>query len=212
MQRVGVLGSADVGKTLAAGFKKYGYPVRIGSRSPGKLSEYGSTNGIETGTFAEVASWGEILVLAVKGTAAGDVLREVADQAGGKIIIDTTNPISDAPPLDGVLSFFTGPNESLLERLQQSHPSSRLVKAWSSVGASRMVDPAFTGGRPTMFLCGNDAAARKAVATILDQFGWEPADMGGAPAARAIEPLAILWCIPGFRENRWNHAFKVLWE
>ena len=55
-------------------------------------------------------------------------------------------------------------------------------------------------------------AARKTVAAILDQFGWEPADMGAAVAARAIEPLAILWCIPGFRENKWSHAFKVLWK
>ena len=212
MQRVGVLGSADVGKALAAGFKRHGYPVRIGSRTPAKLADYSRDEGIEAGTFADVAAWGEILVLAVKGTAADALLKQLGDSIAGKVIIDTTNPIAEAPPTDGVLSYFTGPNDSLMERLQQSHPSGRFVKAWSSVGSARMVDPAFADGRPTMFICGNDATARKTVAAILDQFGWEPADMGGALAARAIEPLAMLWCIPGFRENKWSHAFKVLWK
>jgi 8-hydroxy-5-deazaflavin:NADPH oxidoreductase len=210
MQRIGVLGSAGVGKTLAEGFKKHGYAVRIGSRSPGKLAEFSKQSGIEAGTFEDVAAWGEILVLAVKGMAAEPLVAQLGTRLDGKVIIDTTNPIAEAPPTDGVLSYFTGPNESLLERLQKSRPAARFVKSWSSVGAARMVDPAFGDGTPTMFLCGNDDAARKSVAAILDQFGWEAADMGTAVAARAIEPLAMLWCIPGFRENVWNHAFKVL--
>jgi len=73
-----------------------------------------------------------------------------------------------------------------------------------------MVNPQFKGGKPTMFICGNDAAARKTVTTVLDQFGWETADMGVAAAARAIEPLCMLWCIPGFLQNDWTHAFKLL--
>ena len=212
MQRVGVIGSAEVGQALAGGFKKYGYPVRIGSRTPAKLADFSRKAGIEAGSFEEVAAWGEILVLAVKGTIAEGLVNRLGSSIDGKVIIDTTNPIAEAPPTDGVLSFFTGPNDSLLERLQRSHPSARFVKAWNSVGSARMVDPAFSDGRPTMFLCGDDPAARKTVAAILDQFGWEPADMGAAVAARAIEPLAILWCIPGFRENKWSHAFKVLWK
>jgi predicted dinucleotide-binding enzyme len=86
------------------------------------------------------------------------------------------------------------------------------VKAFSSVGAARMVNPSFTDGKPTMFYCGNDADAKAWVAKVLDQFGWEAADMGTAVAARAIEPLAQLWCIPGFRQNSWTHAFKVIWK
>jgi predicted dinucleotide-binding enzyme len=61
-----------------------------------------------------------------------------------------------------------------------------------------------------MFICGNDAAAKETVEDLLDQFGWEVEDMGGAVAARAIEPLCMLWCIPGFRSNQWQHAFKLL--
>jgi predicted dinucleotide-binding enzyme len=127
-------------------------------------------------------------------------------------VIDTTNPIADAPPVDGVLQYFTGPNASLLERLQAAFPDARLVKAFNSVGSARMVNPVFERGKPTMFYCGNDEPAKAVVAEILTQFGWEPLDMGAAIAARAIEPLAQLWCIPGFRENRWTHAFAVLWS
>ncbi len=54
------------------------------------------------------------------------------------------------------------------------------------------------------------AQAEAVVATVLDQFGWDAADMGGAIAARAIEPLAVLWCIPGFLQDSWAHAFRLL--
>jgi hypothetical protein len=99
-----------------------------------------------------------------------------------------------------------------MERLQKAFPDAKFVKAFNSVGAALMVNPSFPGGaRPTMFYCGNDAAAKATVAKILDQFGWDGADMGTARAARAIEPLAQLWCIPGFRDNQWtNHAFHLM--
>jgi 8-hydroxy-5-deazaflavin:NADPH oxidoreductase len=129
---------------------------------------------------------------------------------GDKTVIDTTNPIADAPPVNGVLQFFTSPNESLMERLQAQAPDARFVKSFSCVGNALMVNPAFEGGRPTMFICGNNPAAKNEVAAVLDQFGFEVADMGTAEAARAIEPLCILWCIPGFLSNSWTHAFKLL--
>jgi len=213
MQKVGILGSGIVGKTLAPGFKSHGYEVRIGSRTPDKLTEFGKAQQIVTGTFAEVAGWAELAVLCVAGSGAVSAL-ELAQAANlrGKLVIDTTNPIAAAPPVDGVVQFFTGPNTSLLEQLQAKFPEIRFVKAFSSVGNARMVNPHFSSGTPTMFYCGNDAAAKGTVATILEQFGWEPADMGTAVAARAIEPLCQLWCIPGFRQNIWTHAFRVLWS
>ncbi|HEX9473040.1 MAG TPA: hypothetical protein VF931_02545, partial [Steroidobacteraceae bacterium] len=78
------------------------------------------------------------------------------------------------------------------------------------VGSVRMVNPQYAAGKPTMFICGNDAAAKQTVTGILSQFGWETADMGGVEAARVIEPLCILWCIPGLLRNEWTHAFKLL--
>ncbi len=211
MQRIGVLGSGQVAQVLAKGFKKHGYDVRIGSRSPAKLAEFASSTGIASGTFAEVAAWGEGVVLAVLGRAAEQALGLAGrDNLKGKLVIDTTNPISEEPPVDGVLRYFTEANSSLLENLQAAFPEAKLVKAFSSVGNALMVNPSLPGGKPTMFICGDDAAAKAEVARILEQFGWEPADMGTRVAARAIEPLCQLWCIPGFRENRWMHAFRLL--
>jgi predicted dinucleotide-binding enzyme len=211
MPTFGVLGSGEVGQVLAKGLKHHGYEVRIGSRSPGKLAAFSRQTGIPSGTFAEVGRWGEALVLAVLGTAAEDVLGLVGgDNLRGKLVIDTTNPIGNEPPEQGVLRYFTGPNSSLMEQLQRAHPEARFVKAFNSVGSARMVDPDFGGTRPTMFYCGNDADAKATVAWILDQFAWDAADMGGAPGARAIEPLAVLWCIPGFLRNEWTHAFHLL--
>ena len=210
--RVGILGSGDVAKALGRGFVKYGHDVMLGTRTPDKLADWAAKNPKgRVATFAEAAKFGELIVLAVKGTAAADVLRAAgAENVARKPVIDTTNPIADLPPSNGVLRFFTSLDESLMERLQNEFAGARFVKAFSSVGNASMVDPEFKGGKPTMFICGNDDAAKKTVTGILDQFGWEIADMGKAEAARAIEPLCMLWCIPGFLRNDWVHAFKML--
>ncbi len=209
--KFGILGSGPVGQTLAKGLKKHSYDVRIGSRTSKKLADFSSANGIPAGTFAEVAAWAEGIVLAVQGSGALEALKLAGSKnLKRKVVMDTTNPISEEPPDDAVIRFFTGPNSSLMEQLQKAFPEARLVKAFSSVGHALMVNPKLPGGKPTMFYCGNDVEAKKVVARIIEQFGWEGADMGKAAAARAIEPLCQLWCIPGFLENRWNHAFKLL--
>jgi predicted dinucleotide-binding enzyme len=209
--KFGVLGSGPVGQVLAKGLKQHGYDVRIASRTPKKMADFSAASGIPAGTFAEVTAWAEGLVLAVKGTIARDALSQAgAQNLKGKVVMDATNPIADEPPQDGVIRVFTGPNDSLMEQLQAAFPAARFVKAFSSVGNRQMVNPSLPGGKPTMFYCGNDVEAKKIVARIIEQFGWEGADMGKATAARAIEPLAQLWCIPGFLENRWDHAFKLL--
>ncbi len=210
--KVGVLGSGDVAKVLAAGFLKHGHQVMIGSRSPGKLDDWLKENPKGTsGSFSDAAAFGELLVLAVKGKAAPEALRLAgAENLANKPVIDTTNPIEDAPPLHGVLQFFTNLSESLMETLQREFAGTHFVKCFNSVGSPSMVNPQFAGGKPTMFICGNNDGAKKTVTGILDQFGWETADMGRAEAARAIEPLCMLWCIPGFLHNDWVHAFKLL--
>jgi len=210
--KIGVLGSGIVGKVLATGFLKHGHEVMVGTRSPDKLKEWeGQNPGGRTGSLDAAARFADVAVLAVNGNAAADALHAAgAANLAGKIVIDATNPIADAPPVNGVLRFFTNINESLMERLQREFTQVRFVKAFNSVGNVFMVDPQFKGGKPTMFICGNDDGARKTVTGILDQFGWETADMGKAEAARAIEPLCMLWCIPGLLRNEWTHAFKLL--
>jgi predicted dinucleotide-binding enzyme len=210
--RVGIIGSGAVGETLSNGFLKYGHQVMRASRTPAKLEAWREQAGASarTGTFAEAAAWGDVAVLAVKGPGAEPAVTACGGALDGKVVIDTTNPIADGPPDHGVLRYFTNLDESLMERLQRLAPRARFVKAFSCVGRARMVDPDFGGIKPTMFICGNDAAAKADVTGILTMFGWETEDLGTAEAARAIEPLAILWCIPGFLHNRWSHAFKLL--
>jgi predicted dinucleotide-binding enzyme len=210
--KIGVIGSGIVGRVLAAGFARHGFETMIGSRKPEDLAEWaaGTSPPVATGTVEETANHADLVVLAVKGTAAGEAARLAGPALAGKTVIDTTNPIADAPPEGGVLKFFTDLDESLMEKLQAATPEARFVKAFSCVGNALMVNPDLPGGPPTMFICGNDAGAKSEVTEILDLFGWETEDMGGAEAARAIEPLCILWCIPGFNNNQWMHAFKLL--
>jgi len=210
--KVGIIGSGNVAKSLAAGFMEHGHVVMLGTRNPSKLEDWDWKNrGGIVGNIADTARFGEILVLAVKGSAGEEAVRAAGiTNLAGKTVIDATNPIADSAPSNGVLHFFTSLEESLLERLQRAVPAAHFVKAFNSVGHNAMVQPKFKGGKPTMFICGNDDVAKKAVTGILDQFGWETADMGKAEAARAIEPLCMLWCIPGFLRNDWNHAFKML--
>jgi hypothetical protein len=202
-----------VGQVLADGFIGIGHEVTRGSREPNKLASWKASAGemAHVATFEEAARWGESVLLAVKGTAA----EQVVEQAGpsnlaAKTVMDATNPIVEAPPENGVLRFFTELNDSLMERLQKRAPDAHFVKVFSCVGSAFMVNPKFPGGPPTMFICGNDPGAKAEVRKILDQFGWETADMGTVEAARAIEPLCMLWCIPGLTHNRWAHAFKLL--
>ena len=211
-KRIGIIGSGVVGQTLANGFIKHGYDVTIGTNSPDKRDELAKkTNGkAKIASFEETARFGEIIVVATKGTAAENAIKLAGvANLSGKVVIDTNNPIADAPPVNGVLKFFTSLDDSLMERLQKAAPDAKFVKAFSCIGNTLMVNP-HKEARPTMFICGNDAGAKKEVSAILEQFGHDVADMGTVEAARAIEPLCMLWCIPGFISNSWNHAFRML--
>lgn len=206
--KVGVLGSGEVAKVLASGFLKHGHAVTVGSLSPEKLADWAAkTTPAKVGTFAQAAEFGELIVLAVKGTAAADALHLAgARHLTGRTIIDACNPIADVPSVHGVLPFYTSQTDSLMEQFQREFPDAHFVKAFNSVGNARMVTLHYADGKPTMFICG------KTVARICDQFDWETADMGAVEAARAIEPLCMLWCIPGFLRNDWKRAFKLLWQ
>ncbi len=212
-KKIGIIGSGLVAKVLGNGFLALGHTVMLSSRDITKLSDWkekGKENAL-VGSFKEAAEFGEILVLAVSGRIATEAIESAGPQYfNGKTVIDPTNPISENPPVNGVLGFFTGADESLMEILQARYPEANFVKAFNSVGNAYMVNPSFKEGKPSMFICGNNDEAKMEVSSILDAFGWETEDMGKATAARAIEPLCILWCIPGFLRNEWNHAFKLV--
>lgn len=209
MTNVAILGSGVVGETLAKGFLDKGHAVRRGSRDPGKLAQWAETTGGTAGTFADAAAWCELAVLCVKGTAAEELIGQIGDALAGKVVLDTTNPIVEGKPDNGILRYFTAQNDSLMERLQKLAPKVKFVKCWNSVGAPVMVNPPYPT-KPSMFIAGNDAAAKETATAILDAFGYESIDIGGVEGARPIEALCQLWCAPGFLRNDWQHAFKYL--
>jgi predicted dinucleotide-binding enzyme len=212
MKKVGIIGSGVAAQALGNGFLKHNYEVMLSSRDVSKLKAWKDKGDHKAhiGSFEDAAKFGNIVVLSVKGSGAADAVEAAGPQnLLGKTVIDTTNPIADAPPENGVLKYFTGLDESLMEQLQLQFPEVNFVKAFNSVGNAFMVNPPFKE-KPTMFICGNNDASKTEVGKILEQFGWEIADMGKATGARAIEPLCILWCIPGILQGHWNHAFRLL--
>jgi predicted dinucleotide-binding enzyme len=212
-KNIGIIGSGDVGKVLANGFLKYGHQVMMGTRDVSKLADWKEQAGEkgQVGSLADTAAFGDMIVLAAKGTAAKAALELAgAPNLAGKTIIDAANPIADETPENGVLKFFTDLNYSLMEQLQAAFPDANFVKAFNSIGSPFMINPDFKGGKPTMFICGNNEEAKKETTEIVELFGFDVEDMGSAAAARAIEPLCMLWCIPGLLRNEWGHAFKLL--
>ena len=210
-KKVGIIGSGVVARTLAKGFLQIDYDVFVGSRTPAKLEEWKTQidKPVQIGSMSEAATFGDLIVLATKGLPSEEIINSNPKLLEGKTIIDTTNPISDELPINGVIKFFTSNNESLMERLQKAAPKANFVKAFNSVGNAYMVNPKFDDGKPTMFIAGNSPEAKAQVTEILDLFGWETEDMGLAESARPIEQLCVLWCLPGFLRNQWNHAFKL---
>ncbi|MBK6380450.1 MAG: NAD(P)-binding domain-containing protein [Chitinophagaceae bacterium] len=213
--KIGILGSGIVGRVLGSAFIAEGNEVMLGTRNvqkPEVVKWLAENPGAKAGSFEETAAFAEVIVLA----ASGDIIADVINAGGlqnfnNKVVIDASNPIDHTkPPVNGVLPYFTTTDHSLMEQLQKLLPDAKLVKAFNSVGNAFMYKPDFGGQKPTMFICGNDAEAKKMVTGILDAFGWETEDMGKVEAARAIEPLCILWCLPGILNNRWTHAFKLL--
>jgi hypothetical protein len=212
MKKIGIIGSGVVAKALGDGFLKYNYEVMLSSRDLSKLKDWKEKAGAHAhiGSFEEAAKFGKIVVLAVKGSGAVEAVEEAGPQnLQWKTVIDTTNPIEAAPPENGVLKYFTTLEESLMECLQTRFPEVHFVKAFNSVGNAFMVNPSFKE-KPTMFICGNNDASKKDVTGILELFGWDIADMGKDTAARAIEPLCMLWCIPGMLQGQWCHAFRLI--
>ena len=208
--RVGVLGSGDVGKVLAAGFASLGHEVTIGSRDPEKLREWASASArMSAGTFAEAAAYGDILVLATLGAGALDAIRLAGlDAFDGKVLIDATNPLDFSKGMPPTL--FVGTTDSLGEQVQRLIPKARVVKAFNTVGNAHMIHPQFPGGPPDMFLCGNDAEGKKIVSQICEAFGWGVVDIGGIEGSRYLEPMCMTWVLYGALSSSWNHAFKLL--
>jgi len=198
--KIAILGSGVVGKALATGYAKHGHEVRIGTRQA-------ELEGFDVALPGDVAAWGDVVVLAVKGEASVDVITGVKDEVAGKVVIDTTNPLahSAAGP-----ALFVGWSDSLGEQVQRAVPEARVVKAYNIVGNTLMVDPQLPGGPPTMLIAGDDDAAKASVADLLTSTGWEVSDLGGIEASRHLEAICMAWVLHGIRSGGWDHAFKIV--
>jgi predicted dinucleotide-binding enzyme len=213
--KVGIIGSGEVGRKLADGFIELGHQVKLGSRDPkqSKITDWINKHDKEkasSGTFAETASFGELVVLATlwEGTAEAIQLSNPKNLAE-KIVIDVTNPLDFSKGMPPSLAL--GHTDSGGETIQRMLPNSKVVKAFNIVGNPHMVNPDFPGGKPTMFICGNDEVSKKIVTDeILSKFGWETIDIGAMEGSRTLEPLALLWILQYFRSGNGNHAFKLL--
>jgi 8-hydroxy-5-deazaflavin:NADPH oxidoreductase len=212
--RVGVLGSGEVGRRLAAGFRSRGHDVVIGSRESDKpdLREWLSLDGagVEAGTFAQTAAHGELLVLAVLGNAAEAVIADAGPESfSGKVVIDAMNPLDFSAGFPPKLSI--SGEDSLGERVQRALPDAKVVKAFNTIGNQYFVDPRFNEGAPTMLIAGNDEGAKRTVGGLLADFGWSDTfDIGGIEGARELEAICIAWVKIGGLRGSWDHGFKLL--
>jgi 8-hydroxy-5-deazaflavin:NADPH oxidoreductase len=212
--RVGVLGSGEVGRRLAAGFRSCDHDVMIGARDPAKpeLREWlsGDGAGVTAGTFAQVAEHGELLVLAVLGNAAEDAIADAgAQNFGGKVVIDAMNPLDFSGGFPPKLSI--SGEDSLGERVQRALPDAKVVKAFNTIGSPYFVEPRFSEGKPTMLIAGDDDGAKRTVGGVLDDFGWsDVVDIGGIEGSRELEAICIAWVKIGGARGSWDHGFKLL--
>ena len=211
--KIGILGTGVVGQMLGAGFAKKGHEVKMGSRDAAneKLREFVMKAGpkASSGTFAEAAAFGDVIVLATLWSGTENALRLAgAKHCAGKVVMDATNPLVFAPNAPPALE--RGWSDSAGEQVQRWLPDAKVVKVYNTVGSAHMVDPQFPGGPPDMFICGNDESAKSTVTKICADFGWPTIDLGGIEGSRLLEPLCIVWVLHATRLGSWNHAFKML--
>lgn len=209
--RVGIIGSGDVGKSLARGFFSRGHAVTIGSRDPSKLADFAREHPdrVNAANFEQTARAGELIVVATLWAGTQSAL-ELAGKANfsGKVVIDATNPLKFEPSKPLALAVFG--EDSAGESVQRWLPDAKVVKAFNTVGNALFVDPHFPGGPPTMFIAGNDDGAKNTVAQLAESFGWEVVDTGPIQSARYLEAMAIVWIGYAMRTGTWQHAFRLL--
>jgi predicted dinucleotide-binding enzyme len=198
--RIAVLGSGQVGQALARGWGRHGHDVVIGTRQS-------AVEDFAVAPPAEAVRAADLVVLAVQGAAAVDLVSSLAPELDGRVLVDATNPLQMG---EGWPTLFVGTTDSLGEQVQRAAPGARVVKAYNTVGNALMVDPDLPGGPPTMCIAGDDPDAKQQITELLENTGWEVADLGGIAASRWLEAMCMAWVAYGATHGTWNHAFKLL--
>jgi predicted dinucleotide-binding enzyme len=195
---IGVLGTGLVGTTLAGKLVALGHSVKMGSRDAGneKALAWVESAGANasSGTFADAARFGELVFNATAGAGSVEAVRAAGkENLKDKIVIDVSNPLDFSRGMPPRL-FTAADGDSLAERIQAELPGSTVVKTLNTINASVMVDPARVHGESDVFLCGNDAAAKQRVTSLLKDFGWKSVvDLGGLTSARGMEAYVLFW-------------------
>jgi 8-hydroxy-5-deazaflavin:NADPH oxidoreductase len=197
--QIGVLGTGTVGRSIAGKLVALGHEVRMGSRTPDNENAAAwvrsAGDGASHGTFDDAASFGQLVFNCTAGDASIAALRGAGEEnLAGKVLVDVSNALdfSQGPPP----SLFVTTKESLGEQIQAAFPDARVVKTLHTVNADVMVDPSLVPGEHDMFVCGNDAAAKEEVTTLLESFGWHRErilDLGDITSARGTEMYVVLW-------------------
>lgn len=207
--KIAVLGTGTVGPTIAAALSALGHDVVIGTRDPKATlarTEPGATggppfaawhaahSGVDVATFAEAAARSELVVNATNGAGSlGALTAAGAANLAGKVVMDVANPLDFSrgfpPSLNPVNT------DSLGEQIQRAFPEARVVKTLNTMTASVMVDPAsVAGGDHSVFVSGNDAAAKEVVSGLLREFGHRDIiDLGDITTARGAEMMLPVW-------------------
>jgi len=212
--KIGVLGTGDVGRVLAAGFAARGHEVKLGSRDAKnpKVVEWAEKNGANAsaGAFADAAKFADVIIVATLWTGTKNAIEMAGiDSFAGKVVIDTTNPLDFSKGMPPTLS--VGTTDSAGEQIQRMLPEAHVVKCFNTIGNPHMVEPSFPDGKPAMFICGDDEGAKKTVSDLCTELGWPGAvDVGGIIASRYIEPMAMVWISLYSKTGNGDHALALL--
>ena len=211
--KIGVLGSGNVGQSLANGFLKLGHEVKVGTRDKEKLKDWlnKAGKGASIGSFYETAEFGEIIIIATLWQGTENAIKMAGkNNLSGKIIIDVTNPLKsekagEAPTLA------IGYPQSAGALIQKWIPNAKVVKAFNMAPAHYMANPKLQEGSPDMFIAGNDLEAKNKVKEIANSLGWTDVhDLGNIEHSYLTEALAMTWIRYGFINNNWQHSWKLL--
>jgi 8-hydroxy-5-deazaflavin:NADPH oxidoreductase len=198
--KIGILGTGMVGSALGTKLVQNGHEVTMGSRTANNeaAQKWASSLGdrAHTATFRDAAAFGELVMSCTGGMHSMEALESVgAEPLRDKILIDVSNPLQQNKDGSVVLGFCN--TDSLGERIQSAFPATRVVKALNTVNCEIMIEPSRVPGEHNLFICGNDAAAKKdVIKSLSDWFGWKAEniiDVGDITAARGTEMMMPLW-------------------
>jgi predicted dinucleotide-binding enzyme len=210
--KIGILGSGMVGQALAAKLAEQGQDVMVSSRNPAKVAAWAGSVGVKVGSLSDTAAHGEIVINATKGDASLEALRAAGEaNLAGKILVDIANPLDFSRGMPPTL--FVSNTDSLGEQIQRAFPQAKVVKTLNTLSAGLMVNPgALAGGDHTIFVSGNDAAAKAEVSRLLAEwFGWRDIiDLGDISTARGTEALLPVWIRLMMAFGHVNFQFKIV--